>query len=211
LALLTSFYLEKYLKKLMGNTEIEESLQRLDKLTQEEARMASAELLRITHSVQGRVMGVDARVEDVGGDVQNVDKRVQVVDDRVQGVDDKIQGIDNRVKGIDDEVKDVGDRIQDIDSKLDDTNRSSPHSSLVHHSECSGHFTGNLLRSSLLQWLSPSDPSTNHNIASNAHHDGTAQWFFQGSIFKEWKSAGSFLWIHGKRVFKFDFTPCHQP
>jgi len=30
------------------------------------------------------------------------------------------------------------------------------------------------------------DPSINHNIASKAHHDGTAQWFFQGSIFKKW-------------------------
>ena len=44
---------EKYLKKLMGNTEIEDMLQELDKLTQEEARMASAELLKITHSVDG--------------------------------------------------------------------------------------------------------------------------------------------------------------
>ena len=41
----------------------------------------------------------------------------------------------------------------------------------------------------------------NHNIASKARHDGTAQWFFQGSIFNEWKSAGSFLWVHGKRAF----------
>ena len=103
----------------MGNTEIEDSLQRLDKLTHEEAKMASAELLRITHSVEGRVIGVEAKVEDIGGDVQNVDKRVHVVDDRVQGVDEKIQGIDVK-------VKDVGNGIQDIDSKLDDTRRSSP-------------------------------------------------------------------------------------
>ncbi|KAH9981876.1 hypothetical protein BJV77DRAFT_967103 [Russula vinacea] len=38
--------LKKYMKKLTGNTEIEDSLTRLDKLTQEEARMASAELLK---------------------------------------------------------------------------------------------------------------------------------------------------------------------
>ncbi|KAF8487242.1 hypothetical protein DFH94DRAFT_841605 [Russula ochroleuca] len=37
---------KKYMKKLTGNTEIEDSLAKLDKLTQEEARMASAELLK---------------------------------------------------------------------------------------------------------------------------------------------------------------------
>ncbi|KAN0118137.1 hypothetical protein V8E52_005398 [Russula decolorans] len=54
------------------------------------------------------------------------------------------------------------------------------------------------LRDSLLRWLSPSDPSINHNLASKAHHNGTAQWFFQGNIFNQWKSTGSFLWVHGK-------------
>ncbi|KAH9018461.1 hypothetical protein EDB84DRAFT_1231526, partial [Lactarius hengduanensis] len=47
-------------------------------------------------------------------------------------------------------------------------------------------------------WLSPADPSTNHNIARKAQHKGTAVWFFQGSIFIEWRSTGSLLWIHGK-------------
>jgi hypothetical protein len=53
------------LKKLAGNRDIEDSLERLDKLTQEEARMASAELLKMTQSVDGKVMGVDDRVKGV--------------------------------------------------------------------------------------------------------------------------------------------------
>jgi hypothetical protein len=56
------------LKKLAGNRDIEDSLERLDKLTQEEARMASAELLKMTHSVDGKVMGVDDRVKGVRGE-----------------------------------------------------------------------------------------------------------------------------------------------
>jgi len=142
--------------------------------------MASAEQLRIAHSVEGRVMGVDERVQGVGEDVQNVGKRVE----------------------------DVRDQVQGVDRKLDDTTRSS--SLIAHsHSERSGLFTGNLHRDDLLRWLSPSDPSINHNIASKAHHDGTAQWFFQGRIFNEWKSAGSFLWVHGKRVFLLISAPLH--
>jgi hypothetical protein len=31
-------------------------------------------------------------------------------------------------------------------------------------------------------------PSTNHNIARSAQHEGTATWFLDGSIHREWKS-----------------------
>jgi predicted nuclease with TOPRIM domain len=82
------------LTKLTGNRDIEDSLERLDKLTQEEARLASAELLKMTHSVEGKVMEVDDRVKGVEGrvrgDVQDIRDKVQDVDDRVQGVDDKL-------------------------------------------------------------------------------------------------------------------------
>ena len=46
---------EKYLTKLMGKTDIEDALRRLDKLTQEEVRMATAQLLKITHGVSDTV------------------------------------------------------------------------------------------------------------------------------------------------------------
>src|SRR6266852_3439988 len=63
-------------------------------------------------------------------------------------------------------------------------------------------LTGNQLRQELRKWLSPPDPSTNHYIACNARHKGTATWFFEGRTYKEWRSTDSesLLWIHGKRV-----------
>lgn len=60
------------MKKLTGNRDIEDSLERLDKLTQEEARMASVELLRMTQIVDDRVKGVEGYVRDVRGEVQDV-------------------------------------------------------------------------------------------------------------------------------------------
>jgi methyl-accepting chemotaxis protein len=63
----------------MGNKDVEDSLDRLDKLTLEEMRMASAELLKITYSVE-------ENVQDVRGNVQDVGNKVQGVDDRVQGI-----------------------------------------------------------------------------------------------------------------------------
>ena len=89
---------------MTGNTEIEDSLEKLDKLTQEEARMASTEQLKMTHIVDGKVMVVDDRVKGVEGKVQDVREDVQDVRGDVQGV--------------------RGD-VQDVDDKLDQVNRSS--------------------------------------------------------------------------------------
>jgi hypothetical protein len=75
----------------------------------------------------------------------------------------------------------------------------------AHHPEDLDEFTGNQLRESLLRWLSPPNPSLNHNTACKARHDGTAQWFFQGGIFNQWKSIDPFLWIHGKRALHLAF------
>jgi hypothetical protein len=83
-------YSEKYFKKLAGNREIEDSMERLDRLTQEEARMAAAEQLKVTHSVDNRVRGVEGQVQDVGNKVQDVEDRVQGIDSNVRGVDDKL-------------------------------------------------------------------------------------------------------------------------
>ena len=46
--------LEKYLKKLVGKDDIEDALKRLDRLTQEEARMAAAEALKFTHGINDK-------------------------------------------------------------------------------------------------------------------------------------------------------------
>ncbi len=49
---------EKYLKKLAGRKDIEDALQRLDKLTHEEALMAAAETLKMTRGIDDRVGSV---------------------------------------------------------------------------------------------------------------------------------------------------------
>jgi hypothetical protein len=62
---LTKCRLEKFGKKLIGKTDLEDALKRLDKLTQDEARMATAEVLRATHAVDDRVAGVGNQVAEV--------------------------------------------------------------------------------------------------------------------------------------------------
>ena len=81
--MLTYSWLGKYVKKLVGRTEIDDALGRLDRLTQDEVRMAAAQGLKATHEV-------DDKVKTVEGKVQGVDDKVQGVDDIVRDVDDKI-------------------------------------------------------------------------------------------------------------------------
>jgi hypothetical protein len=62
------------LKKLIGKTDIEDALKRLDQLTNEEVRMVAAQVLEATHAVDDKV----GRVED------NVLNKVAVVIDGAQ-------------------------------------------------------------------------------------------------------------------------------
>jgi hypothetical protein len=84
---------EKYAKRLIGRTDLEDALRRLDKLTHEEARMATAEVLRMTHAIDETVTGVR--------------EQVLVVDDRLVSVDNRMVNVDNRVATVDGKVTEV--------------------------------------------------------------------------------------------------------
>jgi hypothetical protein len=66
--------------------DIEDTLKKLDRLTQEEARMALAEVLRISHNIRNEVKVVDGKVE-------SVESKVQVVIDGAQGLSSKLKTI----------------------------------------------------------------------------------------------------------------------
>ena len=70
----------------MGKNDIEDTLKRLDRLTQEEARMASAQLLEIANAI-------DSGVRQIADDML-------VVDNRVAGVGDQVQGVNNGVTAV---------------------------------------------------------------------------------------------------------------
>ena len=97
-------YSEKYVKKLIGRTDIEDALKRLDKLTHEEAWMGIAQNLRAVHTV--------------GESVTGVADKVIAVDNRVAGVDDKVAGIDTAVKDVSTMVVGVNDRVREVDGRV---------------------------------------------------------------------------------------------
>ncbi|KAF8274644.1 hypothetical protein EI94DRAFT_1712778 [Lactarius quietus] len=226
---------KKFLRKLAGMADLEDALKKLDRLTQEEARMALAEVLRITHSVRDEVKVVDGKVEnvegkvvdmggkvaDMGSKVEDVGKKVADMGDKVEDVGDKVEDVGDKVEDVGDKVEGVGDKVEDVGSKVEDVGDkvvcvdkrvqvvidggkqarvAATEAKLILQQTASDidEIKWNQLKQLLRAWLSPTDPSTNHNIARKAQHRGTAVWFFQGSIFVEWKSTGSLLWIHGK-------------
>ncbi len=52
----------------------------------------------------------------------------------------------------------------------------------------------------ILRWLSPPDPSLNHNSAHKKQQPITGAWFLNSSQFADWRThLNSFLWLHGIR------------
>ena len=131
-------FLERWLKKLMGNSDIEDSLKNLDKLTQEEARMAQAEQLKVTHSINENVTKVDKKVEGLDetakgivGEVRNARSDVLYVVSKVEGVKESVHAVHDDVKAVGSSMQIVGSdikvtssKVRDIDNKLDQVNRS---------------------------------------------------------------------------------------
>ena len=69
-------FIENYLKKLIRNTDngsdIEDALKRLDRLTQEEAQMAAAQLLKVANTINNRVEEIVDNMLGMGGEVTAV-------------------------------------------------------------------------------------------------------------------------------------------
>ena len=100
LSTFTKGRVEKFLRKLAGMADLEGALKKLDLLTQEEARMALSEVLRITHDVHDEVKVVDGKVESVEDKVDDMADKVENIDDKVQCVDVKVQVIIDGALGV---------------------------------------------------------------------------------------------------------------
>ncbi|KAI0292988.1 hypothetical protein B0F90DRAFT_1670986 [Multifurca ochricompacta] len=126
--------LKKFGKKLLGENDIEAVVQRLDRLTHEEARTTAAQTLEV---VYGLFKTMKVVMDDGKASVEGMQKALKMANDINKSRREELQ-------------KDF--RI----------------------------------------WLSPPDPSKNHNTARKCQHVGTASWFIDGNTFPEWRAtAGS--------------------
>ena len=86
---------ERFGKRLIGRTDMEDALKRLDKLTQEETRMTTAEVLRTAHAIDERVRGVNEQVLAVGDRVAGVHDKVAEVINGAQVISSQAWGMSN--------------------------------------------------------------------------------------------------------------------
>ena len=90
LRIFTEGRVEKLVRKLAGMADLEGALKKLDRLTQEEARIALAEVLKISQHVRDEVKDIDSKVEGVGDKVEDIGNKVQCVNEKVQVVIDGV-------------------------------------------------------------------------------------------------------------------------
>lgn len=93
--------------------------------------------------------------------------------------------------------------------KLDDLTREESQATGAQTLGVVHGLAGGQMQRDIQRWLSPPDPSTNHDDFCKSRHDGTTSWFFESDALIEWKKTGSFkfLWIHGKRTV-FNLLAC---
>ena len=72
---------EKFLKRVIGRTDLEDGMKKLDQLTNEEVVMASAQLLRVTNNIDNNVLDVKREVQLVGDDIKAVEGKLQTTAD----------------------------------------------------------------------------------------------------------------------------------
>jgi hypothetical protein len=82
---------ETLLKKLVGRKDIEDAIQRLEKVTAVEARIAAAEALNGLHVVSDKVMGFNHK--------KGIQSNLKSSDGGIIGVRDTLRGTDVREKG----------------------------------------------------------------------------------------------------------------
>lgn len=63
----------------MGRTDIEDALTRLDKLTHDEALMATAQVLKLAHTIDDKVTNIDGKVSGIDDNVKAVIAGAQFV------------------------------------------------------------------------------------------------------------------------------------
>ena len=76
---------------MIGRTDLEDGIKKLDKLTNEEVAMASAQLLKVGHKIDNSMTEVNEGVKRVDENVLVVKSGVQIVNDNIKAVDDKVQ------------------------------------------------------------------------------------------------------------------------
>ncbi|KAH9985039.1 hypothetical protein BJV74DRAFT_886357 [Russula compacta] len=131
--------IKRFLKRLIGKTDIEDALLRLDMLTKEESLMAVVADLVVTHGVDSVVRVTQELIYDVEDKVTATKAIAEIVGDNVKVIEGVARCVDHNMKT----TKDVTDELQrdQLRGKLR-TWLSPPDPSINHHTACKTQLDG---------------------------------------------------------------------
>ena len=88
---LADYVSEKFYKKLIGKTDVEDAFSRLESLTNEESLMAVAMNLEVTFDIDGNVKKIQVLAEDIDSKVQVIEGATQSIDQNVKAAHERPQ------------------------------------------------------------------------------------------------------------------------
>ena len=88
---MADYEIERFMKRVVGRTDVEDALRRLDVLTKEENLMTVARNLEVTHRVDVNVVATQEAVHDIGTDVKDTKGLTRDVRDHVITIDDNVK------------------------------------------------------------------------------------------------------------------------
>jgi uncharacterized protein YoxC len=98
---------------------MEDALKRLDKLTEEEARMAAAQNLEAAHIADESVRRIDNTVIAVDNTMAGADDRVVGIDDRAPRVDDNVTNVNDNLASVGDQMKGISVGVTSVDDSVE--------------------------------------------------------------------------------------------
>jgi len=116
---------EKILRRLVGRTEVEDALERLDTLTKEEISMTVARNLEVTDRIDGNAMAIKDVVLNVDGNVnatkelaQDVDSNVKVITEVIRDVEGNVEETRALTENVGKDVKVIQGVVSSIDHNV---------------------------------------------------------------------------------------------
>jgi hypothetical protein len=109
------------MKRLMGKTEVEDALERLDVLTQEENLMAVARTFEATHCVDVNVKTTQELTQHVDTVLQQVDGNVKATQELTHHVDNNVMEIQELTCDVHADVEVIKEGTRTIDDNIRET------------------------------------------------------------------------------------------
>ena len=111
---------EKFMKRLIGKTEVEDGFQQLDNLTKEENLMTAACTLRVASDIRHDAKAIKVDTRDIKDDARDIKEDTQDIKDDTRNIKDDTRHIKDDTRDIKDDTRSIKEDTREIiDSTCD--------------------------------------------------------------------------------------------